>query len=317
MPNNIEKTASPAVERGLHLNVRHLEVFWAVMRSGNQHEAARLLGLSQPAISKVLRYTEDRIGVPLFRRIKGRLQPTQEGEIFFRAVDDIFSRLDAAERLARDLQRRLTGQVTLTTIAAFNAALVPRALGAFLRSQPLVRAGVKVLTPAEVVDRVANSQADLGLTFGPVDPTLVNTHTLCIVPVICAMPQGHRLADRTRLTAIDLEGERLISASERPIWGKMIEAAFATAGVRLSIAVECTQPDLALSMAEAGAGIAIVPSIPVRDDTTMSIHVCPFHPLVSIPLVAVTRAGRALPQSIELLLHHLQRMVRQVRWAEN
>ncbi|WP_158746465.1 LysR family transcriptional regulator, partial [Acidisphaera sp. L21] len=244
MPNDIEKAATIAASRGSHLNVRHLEVFWAVMRSGNQHEAARLLGLSQPAISKVLRYTEDRIGVPLFRRIKGRLQPTHEGEVFFRAVDDIFSRLDAAERLARDLHRRLTGQVTLTTIAAFNAALVPAALGAFLRSQPLVRAGVKVLTPAEVVDRVANSQSDLGLTFGLVDPTLVDSHTLCIVPVVCAMAPDHPFAGRPFLTAGDMAGERLISASERPIWGKMIEDAFAAAGVRPLMAVECTQPDL-------------------------------------------------------------------------
>src|SRR6185369_4109497 len=105
------------------------------------HEAARLLGLSQPAISKMLRQAEDRIGFPLFQRIRGRLHATPEAHIFFRAVDDIFGRLDTAGRLARDLQRRLTGRITLTTISAFNAALVPAALAEFLRSNPLVNVG--------------------------------------------------------------------------------------------------------------------------------------------------------------------------------
>jgi DNA-binding transcriptional LysR family regulator len=317
MPNDTRSVAPMAAGRALHLNVRHLEVFWAIMRSGNQHEAARLLGLSQPAVSKVLRYTEDRIGVPLFRRIKGRLQPTHEAEVFFRAVDDIFSRLDAAERLARDLQRRLTGQVTLTTIAAFNASLVPGALGAFLRSQPLVRAGLKVLTPAEVVERVANSQADLGLTFGPVDPALVDTHLLCTVPVVCAVPIAHRLARRVWLTPSDLDGERLITASERPPWGKMIEEAFAAAGIKPLIAVECTQPDLAFAMAEAGVGIAIVPSIPVRADTTMAVSVCLFQPAISVPIVAVTHSGRPAPQSIETLISQLRLTTQTMQWPEH
>ena len=314
MNTALQKAANPAHRRAMHVNVRHLEVFWTVMRSGNQHEAARILNLSQPAISKIIRYTEDRMGVLLFRRIKGRLHPTPEGQVFFRSVDEIFSRLDATERLARDLQRRLTGQVTLTTSAAFATALVPHALGAFMRSHPMVRAGVKVLTPAAVVERVANAEADIGLTFGPVDPALVTAHTLCTVPVVCGVPTGHDLASRPYLTAADLDGERLITATERPIWGKLIEDEFASAGVQPNIAVECTQPDLAFAMAEAGAGIAVVPPAPIRPETAMALTLCQFQPAIPIPVMVLTHAVRPLPLSVEALIEQLRKSAPLCRW---
>src|SRR3546814_20608094 len=57
------------------MKFRHLEVFWAVMRTGSEHGAARLLGISQPGVSKLLRYAEASLGMTLFERAKGRLYP--------------------------------------------------------------------------------------------------------------------------------------------------------------------------------------------------------------------------------------------------
>ncbi|WP_216851243.1 hypothetical protein, partial [Acidisphaera sp. L21] len=68
---------------------------------------------------------------------------------------------------------------------------------------------------------------------------------------------------------------------------------------------------------EAGAGIAIVPSIPVRNDTTMALHVCRFNPALFVPIVAVTHAGRPVSQSIELLIHQLRLTTRDMRWPEH
>jgi DNA-binding transcriptional LysR family regulator len=114
------------------------KIFWAVMRSGNQHEAARRLGLSQPAVSKLLRYVEHQIGFPLFDRIKGRLHPTPEAHVFYTAIDGTFGRLEAAGRLARDLRRRMNGRITITTSSTFNLVLLPSAIAAFRQSHGLL-----------------------------------------------------------------------------------------------------------------------------------------------------------------------------------
>jgi len=62
------------------MNLRQLEVFNAIMRFGSVTGAARELGVSQPAVSKILRHAEDQLGMRLFERLNGRLQPTMEAK---------------------------------------------------------------------------------------------------------------------------------------------------------------------------------------------------------------------------------------------
>jgi DNA-binding transcriptional LysR family regulator len=58
------------------MNLRQLEVFHAIMSAGSVTGAARLLKISQPAVSAVLKHTEQQMKLKLFERVAGRLQPT-------------------------------------------------------------------------------------------------------------------------------------------------------------------------------------------------------------------------------------------------
>ncbi|HEV7414691.1 MAG TPA: LysR family transcriptional regulator, partial [Tianweitania sediminis] len=60
------------------MNVRQLEAFQATMETGSVSRAAECLGVSQPAVSKLLRAFSDSCGFGLFVRSGGRLVPTQE-----------------------------------------------------------------------------------------------------------------------------------------------------------------------------------------------------------------------------------------------
>lgn len=66
------------------MNLRHIEVFNAIMQSGSVTGAAQLLNVTQPAVSNVLRHAEQQLGLKLFERIAGRLQPTRKHMICFR-----------------------------------------------------------------------------------------------------------------------------------------------------------------------------------------------------------------------------------------
>nr|MBP7568005.1 LysR family transcriptional regulator [Burkholderiaceae bacterium] len=60
------------------LNLRQIEVFRAVMEAGSFTGAAQMLHVSQPAISRLVRHLELRLGVNLFDRLHGKLLPTPE-----------------------------------------------------------------------------------------------------------------------------------------------------------------------------------------------------------------------------------------------
>src|SRR5687768_1291094 len=76
------------------LNFRQLEVFRAVMTSGSASRASELLGVTQPAISRSVADLEAAVGFSLFDRVRGRLVPTPEGQMFFRDVNASFAGLD-------------------------------------------------------------------------------------------------------------------------------------------------------------------------------------------------------------------------------
>jgi len=55
------------------MRLRHIEVFNAVMLTGSVSAAARLINVTQPAVSRILAHAELQLGFPLFHRLKGRL----------------------------------------------------------------------------------------------------------------------------------------------------------------------------------------------------------------------------------------------------
>lgn len=79
-------TSIPAVAR---LNYHHLHYFWAVAREGHLTRAARLLGVSQSALSTQIRQLEESLGQPLFAREGRRLVLTETGRIALEYADTI------------------------------------------------------------------------------------------------------------------------------------------------------------------------------------------------------------------------------------
>ena len=71
------------------MRLRHIELFHAVLTAGSLTGAARLLNISQPAASKVLQLAEQQLGFPLFSRVRGRLQPTEEALLLRHRVEKI------------------------------------------------------------------------------------------------------------------------------------------------------------------------------------------------------------------------------------
>jgi DNA-binding transcriptional LysR family regulator len=165
------------------MNLRQFEVFYAIMRTGSVTGAARLLNVTQPSVSTVLKHCETQLRFRLFNRIGGRLQPTPE----------------AQARLTQDLAGGRLG--TLSIAAAFPIAngYLPRAVAGFLADRPSMRVALQSLTSPQVVDRVASREVELGIVHEPVTSTEVETELLIRSSIACVLPADHRLAQSRRV----------------------------------------------------------------------------------------------------------------------
>ena len=126
------------------LNLRQIEVFRAVMMAGSVTAAARTLRISQPAVSRLLRYTEDRLAAPLFSRVKGRIYPTAQARVLYEEVEKVYKGLDSVQDVARTLADNLVGQLRIVAIQLLILLSSRRVLPAFAGNGSTSRSGCRL-----------------------------------------------------------------------------------------------------------------------------------------------------------------------------
>lgn len=87
------------------MNLRQLEVFYAIMQAGTVSGAARLLHVSQPNVTRVLAHTEQQLGFALFERVKGRLVPTQEAKALLPEAEKVYQQLGQFRSLTNKVKQ--------------------------------------------------------------------------------------------------------------------------------------------------------------------------------------------------------------------
>ena len=113
------------------VNLRHIEIFHAVMTTGNLTEAARMLHTSQPTVSRELARFEKVLGLTLFARARGRLQPTVQGLRLFEEVQRSWYGLDRIVSAAESLREFRQGELSVACLPVFSQSFLPLLLEPF------------------------------------------------------------------------------------------------------------------------------------------------------------------------------------------
>jgi DNA-binding transcriptional LysR family regulator len=263
-------------------------VFRAVMLTGSISGAARVLAVSQPAVSRLLAYTEDRLGLQLFARIKGRLKPTPEARQLFEEVDQVYQGVQRVNDLAQNLLNRSSGRVSVVSSPSIGEAVVPRAVARFRRTHPDVQIEINTLTLSELVRQVATNQADIGLSAMPVDHPNVIASVLAESRLVCVCRADHPLAPRVPagmgVRAEDLAPYPLISYGEETPYGMFVKSFLAGCPVALKISTLVRFVPMACALAEAGAGVAFADEFVLAGRTWPDVVAVPVEPAVPMRL---------------------------------
>ena len=277
-------------------NFRQLEMFQLLMKTRSLTETARLLRVSQPAVSQSLRDLEAQLGLTLFTRGGGRIRPTDEAIQVQADVERVLALMNALSFRAAELKDALAGQITVAAIPIISAHLAPRAIAAFKIERPRARFVLRSLNTIEVVQQVKQQQADLGFAFAPVDEMMAGAEPLFETALVCIMPSDHRLASSSRVQAADLEGENVIALTPEVPPGLLLREALDRHSSRGFAAIETNSAAAALALVRAGAGVAVVDPLPLLGGPLEGLAVRPFEPCVPITLGVLFSRNRPLPR---------------------
>jgi DNA-binding transcriptional LysR family regulator len=246
------------------LNLRQIEIFRAVMTTGSISGASQLLFVSQPAVSRLLSHTEQRVGFPLFERIKGRLYATPEAKKLFHEVESVYQAVQRVNDLAGDLSKNRSGILNIVSSPSVGQMLIPEALALFKAAHPDVKLTFQCLGYSYLKDRLLHRQADLGIIILPMEHPNLELTPLCRNRMVCILPYNHELTRRATLTLADLRAFPLISYEKSTPMGGMVARMYQDAAEPMAAAIEVGSPQNACSLVQMGAGVALVDEFSVR-----------------------------------------------------
>lgn len=258
------------------MRLRHLEVFHAVMISGTLSAAARLLNMTQPAVTQAIHSMELQLGYSLFQRIKGRLSPTPEAQALAVEVETLHGQLETVRHLALNL--RHTGHERLRVLAAPALAmeLVPAAMQTLLQVHPRAQVTVKTGYSSQILAGLALRKADIGLVYQiPQEHPLIRQESIGSGELVCVVPRGHPLADKPVLELAMLSGQTVFVPERQHPLGRMLATRCADHGVDVSGHMEVEQSHVAVQLAVAALGLAVVDALTAGSADRGRVRVLP------------------------------------------
>lgn len=214
------------------LKLRHLEVLLILCDLRSITGAAKVLHMTQPAVSHWLADIEDLVGTPLF--VRGRqLKTTPAGEVLRRHAERMMGDVHRTSEELASVGSGLVGHLYVGSIISATPALLPKAIGRILKSYPHLHVHVLEATFEVLLERLHKKEMDL--IIGPLDmraqasgfpSELLIDDTVSIVT-----NPGHPFARRRKPTWTEAATLPWIMPPAGTLMRKRVEAAFLQAGV--------------------------------------------------------------------------------------
>lgn len=288
--------------------LRNLEIFRIFAMTENVTETARIVRISQPAVSQILKDLESQFKLPLFKRVGRRLQLTAEAQAILPDIIGLISQMGALRNRADDLRGVRAGQLSIASVPTLVTTLLPQTIDNFRKTKPDVRFNITSTTGMDVVRQVRLENADLGLTILPVNDSGVSLRPLVRTEMVCLVPRGHKLQAEKIITPEMLRSEIVIALGPSTPPGFVLRDTFEQAGIKNLVALEVNQSDAALPLVAQGIGIALTHPL-VLPMNICPVIAIPFEPNVELTLALVYPKHRT---SLQVTIAFIQELEEQL-----
>ncbi len=267
------------------MGIGRLRAFEAVVTAGGFAAAARILGVSQPAVSAQVAALEREHGVRLIDRRTSL--PTETGVALHEITRPLFALAEQADHLLSRARERQDAHVRVAVDAPGYAMPM---LAAARSRHPELSYTVSAGNARDVLDAVRGGRADIGFAAeAPSEPGLhrVALHTQDLVAVV--RTDHPRSGERT-LRLADLVHEPVIGREIGSVTRAALERAVTDAGMSLEYAMLAGSREAVLAATAAGLGVGVVAEDEMLDDPRL-VMLDLRDPVISVTEYLVCRAG--------------------------
>jgi DNA-binding transcriptional LysR family regulator len=246
------------------MDLRHLRTFVTVAEQGTVSKAALRLRVAQPALSRQISALEDSLGVALFDRVRRRLVLTGQGEQLLSDCRNILGSIDSLGERARRLRRGDAGVLKVGATPQTIDGVFPAFLHRHAERYPNVQIKLTEAAGAHLIALLERGDLHLGISVMRAIESEEHPFDSVELPAIEFLAACHPslpLGNAANLEISHLARHPLLLLESSFLVRGTFDAACRLAGVRPNIVAESRAPHTLLSLAEAGHGVAVVPSV--------------------------------------------------------
>ena len=243
------------------MNIQQVKTLVTVVDAGSFSEAARVLGVSQPAVSMQIQTLESDIGEALLDRRYRRVDLTEAGASFLPHARRMLAEADQARAEIAALSGEVGGTLRLVLSTTPGDYIVPRLLGAFIAEYPRVEVNLSVTSTAGVIEEVEAYRADVGMAGAKVRGAKVDYEELGRDELVAIAGPDNPLATAGTVTLAQLAQQPWVQRLADSGTQQVLKAAFAQHGVdvdSLNAIVKLGTGEAVVNAVEGGLGVAVV-----------------------------------------------------------
>lgn len=243
------------------IELRHLRYFLAVADAGSMSEGARRLHLAQSPLSQQIRRLEERLGVTLFQRARGRpAQLTEAGHLLYQRAQEVMSTLEGAADEVRGLAAGSSGRLRFGAVPTIAPHLT-RPLASFAARHPEVKVLFREAGAERLAAEIAHREIDMGFARLPIPPAEIDVRVLWEEEFLLALPLDHPLAHEESLPLSAIADEPFVAFDRQKAWYlfQLIEAACEREGFRPRVTFDGASFLTVARLVGAGYGVSVLP----------------------------------------------------------
>ena len=271
----------PHKDTKLKITFRQIDAFKTVVQTGTVTESARMLGVSQPAVSRLISDLESEVGFKLFGRSGRNLKATPEALLLVEEVRRALSGLEQIKLTASAIKRFKHAQLRLISTPAFSTLIAPQLIQKFAERQPEAMVSLEIQSTDVAVEWMVSQNFDFGIAPATMANPTNMSHPLTNTRSICVFPKNHRLAEKETVTLQDLKDESFVSYLPDSQFRFEVDEIFKEAGITRILQYEARTTDAICRLVAEGLGVSIIVTMGSLPGAGEDFSLAPFE--VNIP----------------------------------
>lgn len=248
----------------MRFDLTDLRLFRHVVETESITRGAERAHLALASASARIRGMEDVLGVPLLKRGRRGVQPTDAGRALLDHARIVLQQIETMRGELGAYSRGLKGHVRLLANTAAMSEHLPALLAAFLAANPSIDLDLEDRESPAIATAIAVGDADIGIaTEASLVPGL-ESHPFRPDRLVLAMASGHPLAGKRQVGFAELLDLDFVGLTRGTALDEHVTRHAARLGRALRLRVRANSLDAVCAMVAAGVGVGIVPEATAR-----------------------------------------------------